>query len=55
MNLEVMLGVGLKAEGEICGPLVTSRGLVLVEHEIKPHFSFMWKHAKFPFSNKEPC
>ena len=50
-----MLGVGLKAEGEICGPLVTSRGLVLVEHEIKPHFSFMWKHAKFPFSNKEPC
>lgn len=41
--------MGLKAEGEIYGPLVTSHGLVLVEQEIKPCFSSMWKNAKFPF------
>ena len=47
--------MGLKAEEEIYGPLVTSHGLVLVEQEIKPCFISTWKNAKFPFSNKELC
>ena len=47
--------MGLKAAGEIYGSLVTSHVLVLVEQEIKPCFSSMWKNAKFPFSTKELC